>query len=113
MVAVTAVPAWVTVAFQLFTMDWPPDQVHFTVQPVIELEPAVTFTLALKPLPQLLEIVIVAVQVPGAPVPVAVAVAVGVPVGLLVGVPVGVVVRVGVLVGMLGAWLGSDKRWLL
>ena len=88
LVAVTDEPLLVTLAFQELTMDWLEGQVQLTVQPVIELEPAVTFTLALKPLPQSLEMLIVALQEPGAPVPVAVAVAVAVAVVVGVGVAV-------------------------
>src|ERR1035437_10302969 len=108
LVAVTAVPLEVTVAFQEFTMAWLPDQVHVTFQVLVATDPAVTVTLALKPLPQLLLMEYAAVQVAlpepgvglavrtGVGLAVRTAVGVGVPIG-----PLGLGVRTGVGVGLL------------
>jgi hypothetical protein len=55
--AVTAVPLEVTVAFHEFTIFWVPPQVQVTFQVLVATVPGLlTVTLALKPLPQLLEI---------------------------------------------------------
>src|ERR1035437_2234412 len=82
LVAVTAVPLELTVAFQAFTMAWLPDQVQVTFQVLVATDPAVTVTLALKPLPQLLLMEYAAVQValpePGVGLAVRTAVAEGV-----------------------------------
>jgi hypothetical protein len=47
--AVTAVPDWVTVAFQPFVMRWSPPYVQVTVHPSTAVSPAVTRTAAVKP----------------------------------------------------------------
>ena len=57
MFAVTAVPLDVIAAFHEFTIDWLPPQVQVTFQVLRAAVPGLlTVTLALKPLPQLLEI---------------------------------------------------------
>src|ERR1035437_532985 len=104
LVAVTAVPLEVTVAFQEFTMAWLPDQVHVTFQVLVATDPAVTVTLALKPLPQLLLMEYAAVQValpePGVGLAVRTAVAdalaLRTAVGLALRTGVGLALRTGV-----------------
>ena len=50
--AVTDVPLEVTAAFQEFTIDWLPDQVHVTFQVFVATVPVLlTVMLAVKPLP--------------------------------------------------------------
>jgi hypothetical protein len=55
LVAVTAVPLELTVAFQLLVMAWLPGQVQVTFQDLVATVPVlVTVTLAMKPVFQLL-----------------------------------------------------------
>ncbi len=68
LVAVTAEPLVLTLAFQELVIDWPEGQVQLTVQPLIGELPAVTVTLALKAPVQLEEMVMAALQPPGPPV---------------------------------------------
>ena len=49
LVAVTAVPLWVTLAFQALLTVWPLAKVQVTFQLERAADPAVTVTLALKP----------------------------------------------------------------
>jgi hypothetical protein len=52
LLAVTDVPLEVTAAFQAFTIDWLPFQVHVTRHVFVATEPVfLTVTLAVKPLP--------------------------------------------------------------
>ena len=51
LVTLTDVPLEVIVAFQLLVIAWLPPQVHVTFQVFVAVEPAVTVTLAVKPLP--------------------------------------------------------------
>jgi uncharacterized membrane protein YgcG len=53
LVAVTVAPVWVYVAFHMFVTCWEPDQVQVTFQDFTAVvEVLVTFTSALKPVPQ-------------------------------------------------------------
>ena len=103
--ALTAVPDWVTVAFQELAIVWEPGQVQVTVQPAVaEVPVLVTVTVAWKPVGQLLSTWKAAEQalaVPGVGVGVTLGrgVGVGVGVGVTLGRGVGVGVGVGVTLG--------------
>src|ERR1035437_10308762 len=106
LLAVTAVPLEVTVAFHEFVMAWLPPQVQVTFHVLVATVPALlTVTLALKPLPQLLLMAYVAehLAVPE-PVPTgvgeAVRTAVGVGLAVRTAVGVGLAVRTAVGVGL-------------
>jgi hypothetical protein len=70
LVAVTAVPDWVMVAFQVFTNAWLPPHVQVTVQVLVDTVPVlVTVTVAVKPLAHWLSTCIDAEQTAGPAVP--------------------------------------------